>query len=203
MGKELYTVGHSTHSFQKLVGLLQRHNVNAVADVRSSPYSRMNPQFNRETLSEAFRRHGITYVFLGEELGARPSDSSCYAGGRVQYELLAATELFQKGLHRVAKGAERYCLTLLCAEKDPTFCHRMILISRLLVERGRSVTHILESGLLESQEQAEERLLKRFSISPYDMFRSRAQIVAEAFRKQEELIAYQEDDDSVGTRNPR
>ena len=78
MENAVYTVGHSTHTIEHFIDILKQNGVNVVADVRSSPYSRFNPQFNREALADSLREHGIKYVFLGEEFGARSSDRSCY-----------------------------------------------------------------------------------------------------------------------------
>ena len=192
MTSVIYTIGHSTHGGEKLIDLLKRHEINAVGDVRSSPYSRINPQFNRNSIRDALRAHDITYVFLGEQLGARTKDQSCYENGKVRYDRLARTEAFRRGIERVKKGSESHRLALLCAEKDPIFCHRMILISRPLVDEGFDLHHILESGEVETQVHAEERLLRRLRISESDLFRPRAAAVAEAFRRQGEAIAYQE-----------
>src|SRR5271169_5124351 len=101
MADAIYTIGHSTHSTDKLIGLLKGASVSAVSDVRSRPYSRMNPQFNREPLKEALRVAGIKYAFLGKELGARSEDQNCYRNGQVQYDLLAQTDLFKHGIKRV------------------------------------------------------------------------------------------------------
>src|SRR5437773_2453789 len=117
--QEVFTIGHSAHDLEHFTALLVRHNVTAVADVRSMPYSRVNPQFNRETLKQHLLRAGIAYVFLGKELGARSEDPSCYVNGKVQYGLLAETDLFRKGLDRVCVGMHKYRLALMCAEKDP------------------------------------------------------------------------------------
>ena len=80
----IFTVGHSTHAAEAFVALLRTHGVTAVADLRSAPYSRFNPQFNRETLARALEAQRIRYVFLGRELGARPDDPACYEDGRVR-----------------------------------------------------------------------------------------------------------------------
>ena len=74
MSAPVFTIGHSTHSQDAFIDLLRAHYVEAIADVRSMPYSRMNPQFNRESLMPALRASGIKYVFLGRELGARSDD---------------------------------------------------------------------------------------------------------------------------------
>ncbi len=67
-GASVFTIGHSTHDSEAFVALLQRYGVTEIADVRSSPYSRFNPQFNRETLANRLAACGIEYAFLGSEL---------------------------------------------------------------------------------------------------------------------------------------
>lgn len=89
----VYTVGHSNHAEQAFVELLLGNGITAIADVRSSPYSRFNPHFNRESLIATLRNVGIAYVFLGAELGARSEDCACYDNGKIQYDRLAQTEL--------------------------------------------------------------------------------------------------------------
>src|SRR5262245_5564248 len=114
--RALYTIGHSTHLSAKLIALLLGHRITALADVRSRPYSRINPQYNREPFSALLKRAGVAYVFLGRELGARPEDRACYVDGKVQYDLLAQTDLFQVGLERVIQGMNTHRVALMCAE---------------------------------------------------------------------------------------
>jgi uncharacterized protein (DUF488 family) len=155
----LYTVGHSNQTLSQLVGLLQQHGINAVADVRSMPYSRRLPQFNRPELEAEFPKHGIRYVFLGEELGARREEESAYDGLQAAYERVAQLPAFREGLSRVLKGLGRgLTLALLCAERDPLTCHRAVLVSRHLQARGVDVQHILGDGSLESHQQLEQRM---------------------------------------------
>ena len=185
------TVGHSTHAFSAFAALLSRHDVAAVADVRSAPYSRFNPQFNRETLKRSLLERGIRYVFLGRELGARSNDPSCYKDGQVQYARLARTEQFRSGIERVEQGAKRYRMALMCAEQDPLACHRSILVAPALIERGLRVHHILANGDLETHEDLLERLLDRLGIAdanPLPEFRN--ELIAEALVRQERRIAY-------------
>ena len=114
------TVGHSNHPIERFLGLLQSHGIAAVADVRSTPYSRFNPQFRREKLQTALAAAGIQYVFLGEELGARSQDPACYdADGRVSYARLAQTDLFRKGIARLKAGMADHRISLMCAEREP------------------------------------------------------------------------------------
>ena len=161
----LYTLGHSNHPLEHFLGLLQRHQVTALGDVRSTPYSRFNPQFRRDTLATALGKNGIEYVFLGEELGARSKDRSCYeADGRVSYDKLAASELFRKGIERLLEMANAQRVAIMCAEKDPLDCHRTILVTRELVKQGVSVMHILATGELESHAEAMARLQRKLKI---------------------------------------
>lgn len=192
MSKAIYTIGHSTHSSEYFVQLLKKHSITAVCDVRSKPYSRMNPQFNRESLKETLASSGIKYVFLGKELGARTEDQSCYCNGKVQYELLAKTELFKKGIDRVKKGADEYRVALMCAEKEPLDCHRTILVSRILSEDGVPVRHILSNGALEEHSLALKRLIMILKIPSSDMFRSEEDIIENAYVQRGSQIAYQE-----------
>ncbi len=190
----IYTVGHSTNTFDQLVSLLRRHEITAVADVRSQPYSRLNPQFNKRPFKTALKKCGLSYVFLGEELGARSTDPKCYVNGKVQYELLAKTTAFQRGLERLQKGVGKFRVAILCAEKEPLFCHRTILVARHLHDRGFTVRHILESGILEDHDSTMDRLLKLLRLPEQDMFRTRAEIVAQAYAMQGERIAYGSDE---------
>jgi len=184
------TIGHSIHSLDVFVKLLHQHDVTALADVRSTPYSRANPQFNRETLEHHLKAQGIKYVFLGAELGARSNDLTCYEHGRVQYGRLARTDLFRSGIDRVIKGATEYRIALMCAEKEPLDCHRTILVARALTELGVTVQHILADGRLESHDATMERLLKVVGLRDHDLFRSRDELMAEALGRQEQKVAY-------------
>jgi len=186
----VYTIGHSTHSAGAFLALLRQHGVEAVADVRSSPFSRFNPQFNREPLQQFLNTNGIRYVFLGKELGARSEDRACYLDGRVQYARLAQTTLFQSGLDRVLQGAGKYRVALMCAEKEPLECHRTLLVARALAERGQPVLHIHADGHLETHEAAMERLLDVTGLPKADLFRSRQELLAEALARQEQQVAY-------------
>ena len=99
----LYTVGHSTHTLEVLLGLLCKHSISVVADVRSAPYSRYCPHFNKDALTTSLKEHGIKYVFLGRGLGARTDDPSCYVNGQVQYSRLAERSEFKEAIDRVKK----------------------------------------------------------------------------------------------------
>jgi uncharacterized protein (DUF488 family) len=186
----VYTVGHSTHTAEKFLELLERNGVTAVADVRSSPFSRHNPQFNKDTLSAESKKHGIAYVFVGKELGARSEDPACYTGGRVRYDLLARTPMFKAGIERVLSGAKKYRIALMCSEKEPLDCHRTLLVSRALERLGVSIIHILSDGGTEAHPQTMARLLAMVGLPLVDMFRNRDELVQMACELRERKIAY-------------
>jgi uncharacterized protein (DUF488 family) len=186
----ILTIGHSTHSLGQFVALLASHGVTVLADVRSTPFSRFNPQFNKDAIARGLKEHGIKYVFLGVELGARSSDRALYDGGRVSYARLAQTERFKQGIERVLRGAEEHRIALMCAEKEPLECHRTLLVARVLEDRGVDVSHILGDGRLESHRHAMERLLDVIAMPREDLFRPRQELIAEALARQEAKIAY-------------
>jgi uncharacterized protein (DUF488 family) len=192
----VYTIGHSTHPIERFIEFLQQYGITTVADVRSSPYSRYQPQFGKDILTKFLRERGIKYVFLGDQLGGRGNDKSSFDGGRVQYRKLAETAAFQSGIERVRTGSLTHRIALLCSEAEPLACHRTILVSRELEAAGTHVTHIHSDGHLESHDEAIVRLLQDLDMSENDLFRSREEIIAEAYAKQEERIAYV--DTSVG-----
>jgi uncharacterized protein (DUF488 family) len=188
--RSVLTIGHSNHLVNTFLTLLQQHGVTALADVRSSPYSRFVPQFNQEALKRSLKAYDIKYVFLGRELGARPDDRSCYAHGRVQYARLAQTDAFRSGIERVVRGANDYRVALMCAEKEPLECHRTLLVARALDDLGVPVEHILPNGRRESHSEAMLRLLKVVRFPSEDLFRSQQELIALALAQQEERIAY-------------
>lgn len=186
------TVGHSNHTIEQFLSLLVVNKVSAIADVRSAPFSRYSPQFNRNELNRSLKEIGIDYVFLGRELGARSDDRSCYIDHRVQYNLLSQTTEFKRGVDRVLRGAAQQRVAMLCTEKDPLDCHRTILISRELTQSGVAVDHILADGSVESQDEAMSRLLAKFGLGDGDLFHSRTELLEEALTRQESEIAYVE-----------
>jgi uncharacterized protein (DUF488 family) len=193
---ELYTIGHSNHSLERFTELLELHSIGALADVRSSPYSKFNPQFNRENLQKALREQQIAYVYLGRELGPRSDDPSCYRDGKVQYSRLARTELFRKGIDRLRNGMKTYRIALMCSEKDPIVCHRMILICRALRPEPVRICHILEDGTLESMEASEGRLLIELRMPQLRLGEKPQDLIQRLYDTQSERIAYVRSDDA-------
>jgi len=190
--KELYTIGHSNHPIDKFLDLLTQQGITAIADVRSHPYSKYNPQFTYKSLKETLKKHDIAYVFLGNELGARTKELTCYRDGQVQYALLAQTKAFQDGIERLKKGIESYRVALMCAEKEPLNCHRMILITRHLRDEELIIQHILADSSVETQFEAERRLIETLKISQAQTTLSIEQQIELAYEEQSQKIAYRQ-----------
>lgn len=189
---EVLTIGHSTLPYEQFLQALRRANVTAVADVRSAPYSRQLPQFNRESLSNELRTDGIAYVFLGNELGGRPSGHQFYCDGVADYERMSRAGEFGKGLERVLDGAKKYRIALMCSERDPLDCHRSLLVGRALANRGIRVGHILDNGEVVSQGKLEDELLELSGRDTEDLFASRAERLAAAYRERARRVAFAE-----------
>jgi uncharacterized protein (DUF488 family) len=141
----LFTIGHSTHTFDYFLSLLKKNGVEVVIDVRSVPYSKFASQFNEPKLKYYLKKHGIIYISMGDELGARHTDSSLlFNDGSVNFQKVMASQKFLMGISRLEDGLKKgYTISLMCSEKNPLECHRFSLISRFLYEKGHSITHIL------------------------------------------------------------
>lgn len=195
LDKTVLTIGHSNHPTETFVTLLERHRVTAVADVRSAPYSRFNPHFNRDALAVALKARRIEYVYLGRELGGRPDDPACYEGGRIRYDRVARTDCFRDGLERVLRGMAKHRIALMCSEKEPLDCHRMLLVARALDDRGVDVAHVHANGELERHVDAMDRLIAKFNLPPDGgLFRQRAKLADEAVERQAKRAAFVNDD---------
>ena len=192
MQQSVFTVGHSNHTQAHLLALLAQHAIGVLCDVRSTPVSRFNPQFDREELQRALPPRGIRYLFLGKELGARSDDPACHENGRVRYERLALTEGFQRGLSRVRDGVGKGLrIALMRAEKEPLECHRTILIARQLAAAGIDVHHIHADGRLETHGAALRRLISLLGLPEHDLFHTREELEAEGYLRQEARISYE------------
>jgi uncharacterized protein (DUF488 family) len=149
----IFTIGHSNHPIERFVTLLQAAGVRLLADVRSTPYSRRVPQFNRERLRETLKAAGIDYRHFGDALGGKPAE------GVRDYGAMAKTPAFAAALDAVVDEASRQPIALMCAERDPMDCHRTILVSRHLATRGAEIVHLLPDGGRRSHADVEMELL--------------------------------------------
>jgi uncharacterized protein (DUF488 family) len=187
---DLFTIGHSNHTIERFLALARGAGVTAIADVRSTPASRRYPWFNQARLAPLLAAEGIAYVPLGDALGGRPRDPRLYReDGAADYDAMARTDEFRAGLDRVADGARRYRVCLMCAEREPLDCHRCLLVTRALAERGFAVGHVLADATIEPHGQTEERLLKLAGAAA-DLFADRRQRLAAAYARRAGTAAY-------------
>jgi uncharacterized protein (DUF488 family) len=173
------TIGHSSHPIERFIALLKAGGVQRLIDVRSMPYSRRFPQFGRERLARALAGAGIDYAWEGAALGGKPAGG----GG---YEAMAARPDFQAALARLAEQSAGSMLCLMCAEKEPLDCHRTLLVSRRLAERGFAIEHLLADGTVRPHAEVEETLLAK-AAGP-DLFDDRSTRLARAYRARERAL---------------
>jgi uncharacterized protein (DUF488 family) len=182
--KPIRTIGHSNHSIERFVALLKAGGVERLVDVRSMPWSRRFPQFGRERLAGSLAEAGIGYVWEGEALGGKPK-----AGGG--YDELAARPEFKHAIGRLIADRASTGLCLMCAEKEPLDCHRTVLVSRRLAERGAAIEHLLADGKHKLHAVLEEELLEAGEGGAPDLFTSaedRSQRLARAYQKRERAM---------------
>jgi uncharacterized protein (DUF488 family) len=159
--KPLFTIGHSNLDFEQFVKLLRDSAVELLVDVRSRPQSSRFPQFSQPGFEKLLAAEGISYLFLGEELGGRPDDPDAYRpNGLVDYRSRRKSYAFRAGLERLLKELETHTLAMMCAEEDPLECHRFLMISPELVRTGIQPLHIRKGSRIEMQSAAESRLLE-------------------------------------------
>ncbi|MCA9538289.1 MAG: DUF488 domain-containing protein [Myxococcales bacterium] len=148
----LFSLGYGQRDLRALVEQLRAHGVHYVVDVRSSTWSSHRPEFCREALRTDLGVHGLRYVYMGDQLGGRPSDPESLTDGRVDYRKVRNRPFFAHGLDRLQRAVDQgYRLCLLCAESDPTGCHRARLIGPALAERGIDLQHLLADGTVRPQ----------------------------------------------------
>jgi uncharacterized protein (DUF488 family) len=170
------TIGHSNHPIERFVDLLKGGGVELLVDVRSVPYSRRFPQFGRERLAKSLDAAGIAYAWEGEALGGK--------GG--SYTVAAARPAFTDTLDRLIARSKSTTLCLMCAEKEPLDCHRTVLVSRRLAERGAGIVHLLADGQTRRHAEIEDALLARNAGG--DLFEDRAQLLARAYDARERAM---------------
>jgi uncharacterized protein (DUF488 family) len=151
---EIFTIGHSNHSRERFIQLLRDREIQVLVDVRSHPHSRFVPWADQSSLAGSVQAVGVKYLFLGDRLGGRPSGSQFYdSDGHALYWKIARSESFRTGIKRLCTGAKRYRIAIMCSEEDPTFCHRRLLVAKVLLEDGVVVSHIRGDGSCESESE--------------------------------------------------
>ena len=187
---KIYTIGHSNYSLEKLIRILNKFNINCVVDIRGTPYSKYNTQYNKELLQYSLTKNKFIYLYMAKEFAAKRENKISYNEfGYSDFEKVVLEEDFKNGIKRLKNGCMKgYNIVLLGAMQDPIRCHRSILVGRELVKHGFDVKHILDDLTLKSQLYIDECLLNKYygsgiqlsldnNISSYD------EIINECYRK--------------------
>jgi len=190
MSFDLFSIGHSNIAAERFIALLRDAGVDAIADVRSTPFSRRFPWFSGKNLATTLAQHGMTYLPYGDALGGRPRDAALYCDGVADYEAMARQPHFQSGLDRLLADAARSRVCLMCAEREPLDCHRCLLVARSLAERGLTVGHILHDGTVEPHAATEQRLLALIGTSDDLFVTGQDERLAAAYRRRARAAAY-------------
>jgi uncharacterized protein (DUF488 family) len=150
----IYTIGYGNRKIEEFLELLKKYQIRYLIDIRSSPYSKYNPDFSKHRLEAHLSEYDVRYVYMGDTLGGRPSVPSCYTDGKVDYQKLSQLEFYKQGITRLRKAWEQKInVIVLCSEAKPQECHRSKLIGETLIEYGIDVAHIDENGELKTQEE--------------------------------------------------
>jgi uncharacterized protein (DUF488 family) len=200
---DLFSIGHSNIPAERFVAMLRSAGVNAVADVRSTPASRRFPWFSRNNLAPRLQGDDVIYMQFGDSLGGRPRDPDLYRDGVADYEAMARRPEFCAGLERLLAVATQHRVCMMCAEREPLDCHRCLLVSRAIAERGFDVGHILHDGTIEPHTATEQRLLAA-SASDTDLFvTGQNERLAAAYRRRCRAVAYRATSGSKGASSAR
>jgi uncharacterized protein (DUF488 family) len=168
--RPLYSIGHGNRKAEDFLALLKDFGIEYLIDIRSQPYSKFNPQFNQIDLKFFLKRNGVQYVFMGDTIGGRPKDTSCYDNeGKVDYELVKTKDFFLSGIDRLKTAYYKDInVVLMCSESNPCECHRSKLIGKVLFNDNIVLKHIDEKGKLKDQSIVINELNK--GLSEYDLF---------------------------------
>lgn len=161
---EIYTIGHSNYPVERLIDMLKYHEINCVIDIRGTPYSRYNIQYNKETIAHTLKEAGFIYIYMAKEFAANRENKASYnKEGYSDFQKVISEEEFLSGIERLKVGCKKgYKIALIGAMQDPIRCHRSILVGRYLRTGGFNVKHILDDYSLASQENIEENLLNKY-----------------------------------------
>ena len=157
----IYTIGYGSRSMTEFIDILHQYKIAYLIDVRSVPHSGYKKEYSKEPLAKELEQNGIRYVYMGDVLGGKPEDTSCYVNGIVDYKKIKKTEFFKRGIERLrAAFSQQQCVALMCAEEKPEQCHRTKLISTTLIDEDLPVVHIDENSEKMTQEQIIDRITR-------------------------------------------
>ena len=154
MTTEIYTIGHSNHTWESFAPLLADNEIELLVDVRTKPVSKYAPFANHRILSDLLEGAGIDYEFMGGPLGGKPDNPAMYdSRGKPDYHKMRALDEFQEAISQLAGMASRRNTAILCSEEDPSQCHRLLMLGPALEEEGCRLLHIRGDGQAQTTAQ--------------------------------------------------
>ena len=197
---EIYTIGHSNYTIERLIDMLRHYNINCVVDIRGTPYSKYNVQFDKETIRYTLSKAGFIYIYMAKELAAKRINKESYnEEGYSDFEKVIKEKEFLEGIERLKNGCNKgYNIVLLGAMQEPIRCHRSILVGKALRKCGFNVKHILDDYSTASQEDIEQMLLDKYFSNREQMTiddlignsLSREEMIEEGYRMANKEIGY-------------
>lgn len=118
----IYTIGHSNHEFDKFLSLLNKFCIDILVDIRSIPYSKFNPQYNRENLIRNLKHTQVSYIYLGDKLGGMNKNKDSH---QLKENLFSAID-------ELIRLSFKSNVAIMCAEENPLKCHRFFLVTKLI-----------------------------------------------------------------------
>jgi len=163
----VFTIGYGNRSRERLLAALSCRQIKYLIDVRSNPRSNYRPEFSDDQLKDFLKNAGISYVPMGDSLGGRPSDPTCYRHGHVIYDEVRERPFFKTGIRRIQSALKKNLrICLMCSEGKPEECHRSKLIGFVLETLGIPVIHI---GVQE-EEISQRDVLTKLAASQSNLF---------------------------------
>ncbi len=158
----IYSIGHGNKKIKDFIAELKAFNIEYLLDIRSKPFSKWNPQYNKSSLEKELEKNNIRYVFVGKQLGGLPEDRACYdLNGKVIYDIIKTKDFFKEGLSRLTTAnAKKINLAIMCSESKPEECHRSKLIGQELLRKDISLNHIISQSKTKSQQTVMNELTK-------------------------------------------
>ena len=197
---EIYTIGHSNYTIERLIDMLKHYNINCVVDIRGTPYSKYNIQFDKETIRYTLSKAGFIYIYMAKELAAKRINKESYnEEGYSDFEKVIKEKEFLEGIERLKNGCNKgYNIVLLGAMQEPIRCHRSILVGKALRKCGFNVKHILDDYSTASQDDIEQMLLDKYFSNREQMTiddlignsLSREEMIEEGYRMANKEIGY-------------
>ena len=197
---EIFTIGHSNYPIDKLIDMLKFYNIDCVVDIRGTPYSKYNVQYNKDNIKDTLIKLGYVYIYMAKEFAAKRENKISYnKEGYSDFEKVVKEEDFINGIKRLKIGCQKgYRIVLLGAMQDPIRCHRSILLGRELERHGFKINHILDDYTIRDQRYIEERILDKYFENRHQITidsligtsLSREEMIDEAYRMANKDIGY-------------